>query len=178
MTEAHDRRRAPRIKTGLTTYFCSAREEGQAVLADISPVGALLERAESQPSIGAQVGISLFLPNISQRLQVSGRVVRHTEDGFAIEYEQPNPHVYDLVVERLDQGEAATLGETAGTGAQDEAHVASEAEPESLIEALEFIIAVALDGRHGSVEPEDALDTIIDRAREILETAKARSVVS
>ncbi len=186
MTKADDRRRGPRIKTDLATYFSAAREEGSAVLADISSVGALLERAESQPSVGARVRLGLFLPNSSKRLQVVGQVVRHTENGFAIEYESPNPHLYHVVaedvgpvapVEGSDQVEAATPEETAGTGAQDESHLASEDEPESLVEALEFIIAVALDGRHGSVELEDALDTIIDRAREMLDVAKARSTL-
>ncbi len=130
-----------------------------------------MEQAEPRPSVGARVGLSLFVPSSSKRLKISGRVVHHTEDGFAIEYERPNPHICDLVVE---DAAPVTPGERAGTGGRDEVTPASEAEPEALIEALEFIIAVALDGRHGSAEPEEALDTIIERAREMLDAAKAR----
>ncbi len=171
MTETPDRRCGPRIKTGVTAYFSSARGEGSAVVADISPVGARLKQAEPRPGVGARVGLSPFLPSSSKRLQVSGRVVRHTEDGFAIEYERPNSHICDLVAEDVAP---VTPGERAGTGGRDEVTPASKAELEALIEALEFIIAVGLDGRHGSVEPEVAVDTIIERAREMLDAAKAR----
>ncbi len=170
MTETPDKRHGPRIKTGVTAYFSSEREEGSAVVADISPGGARLEQAEPRPSVGARVRLSLFLPNISKRWQVSGRVVRHTEGGFAIEYERPDPYICDLFIE---DAAPFTPGERAETGGRDEVTPASEAEPEALIEALEFIIAVGLDGRHGSVEPEVALDTIIERAREMLDAAKA-----
>ncbi len=174
MTETPDRRCGPRIKTGVTAYFSSSREEGSAVVAEISPVGARLEKAWSRPGVSAQVGLSLFLPSSSKRLKISGRVVRHTKDGFAIEYERPNPHICDLVSEDVAP---VTPGERAETEGRDEVTPASEDEPEALIEALELIIAVALDGRQGSVEPEEALDTIIERAREMLETAKTRSTL-
>ncbi len=129
MAEAPDMRRAPRIKTGLEVYFSSGREEGPAVLADVSSGGALLEETPSRPRVGTSASMTVFLPNGSKRLQVVGHVIRHTEAGFAIEFERPNPHVYDLLVEdtasvtsveESDKGNVPTLEEVGGSSCQDE----------------------------------------------------------
>ncbi len=170
-------RRAPRIKTRLEADFSSARQEGPAVLADISSVGALLEQTPSRPRVGASSHMTVFLPNSSQRmlLQIEGHVIRHTEAGFAIEFEMPNPRVYGLVgedaasgtsVEESDRGDVPTLEEV---GVDDEAGVGS------LRLALELILDAALDGRRGDVEPEEALDIIIDRVQEMLDEDAGRT---
>ena len=172
-------RRAPRIKTRLEAYFSSARQEGPAVLADVSSVGALLEQTPSRPRVGASAHMTVFLPNSSQRmlLQVGGQVIRHTEAGFAIEFEMPNPHVYGLLgedaasgtsVEESDRGDVPTL-ELEEVGVDDEAGVGS------LRLALELILEAALDGRRGDVEPEEALDIIIDRVQEMLDEDAGRT---
>ncbi len=105
MAEVPDRRRAPRIKAALEVYVDSGREEGPAVLADVSSVGALLEQTPSRPRVGASAHMTVFLPNSSQRmlLQIVGHVIRHTEAGFAIEYER-NLHVYGLLGEDAASG--------------------------------------------------------------------------
>ncbi len=171
-------RRAPRIKTRLEAYFSSARQEGPAVLADFSSVGALLEQTPSRPRVGASAHMTVFLPNSSQRmlLQIEGHVIRHTEAGFAIEFER-NPHVYSLLgedaasgksVEESDRGDVPTL-ELEEVGVDDEAGVGS------LRLALELILEAALDGRRGDVEPEEALDIIIDRVQEMLDEDAGRT---
>ncbi len=172
MAKVPDRRRARRIKAGFEVFFDSAREGGPAILADVSSVGALLEQAQSRPRVGASVRMTM-LPNSSKRLQLAGHVIRHTEAGFAIEFERLNPRVYHLLiegaasgtsVEESDRGDVATL-ELEEVGVDDEAGVGS------LRLALELILEAALDGRRGDVEPEEALDIIIDRVRELDEAA-------
>ncbi len=182
MPEAGDRRRDMRIQAGVETHFSSELEDGRAVLTDISAVDALLEQTSLRPPVGARVRLTLFLPNRGRRLEVVGRVDRHTREGFAIDYETPNAYLCASVVE--ENASSSFVGETdrqdflrpekpAEAGGRGEAPVASEGDPSALAETLEFIIEVALDGRHGGVEPEEALDTIIDRAHEMLDAAKA-----
>ena len=171
--EAQDKRSGSRIKAGIEVYFSAAREEGRAVLSDVSSVGVLLAETPSRPAVGARVRLTVHLPNRGRRLQVVGYVDRHTQDGFAIEYERPNPYLCASVVEEADpitpdRGDAATLKETAGTDVEDAAPEAGEG-ASSLRETLGFILEAALDGRHGGVEPEEALDIIIDRTRDALE---------
>ncbi len=111
MAKVLDGRGVPRIKAGLEVYFDSAREEGPAVLADISSVGALLEETLSRPRVGASVSMTVFRPNRSAQVQVVGHVIRHTEAGFAVEFEEPNPDLYDLLVE--DAASATSVEESA-----------------------------------------------------------------
>ncbi len=148
-------RRAPHIKAELEVYFDSAREEGPAVLADVSSVGALLEETLSQPRVGTSVSMTVFRPNRTAQLQVVGHVIRHTEAGFAIEFERLNPRVYHLLiegaasvtsVEESDRADAPMLEEVGGSGSQDEAGV-----------------------------PDEALDIIIDRVQEMLDGDAGRT---
>ncbi len=99
MAEQSDQRRAPRIKTDIQAFFSSGRDEGPAVLADFSSVGALLEETPARPRVGTRVRVTIFLATQAEPLQVAGNVVRHTEAGFAMEFDSPAPHLYSLVVE-------------------------------------------------------------------------------
>ncbi len=89
--------RAQRIRRGLETYFSSAREDGRAVLANISSSGALLERTRLRPTVDTPVRVTIFVPNQAEPLTLVGRVVRHTEAGFALEFERPDPDIYEVV---------------------------------------------------------------------------------
>ncbi len=42
-------------------------------------------------------------------------------------------------------------------------------------QAIELILEAALDGRRGDVEPEEALDIIIDRVQEMLDEDAGRT---
>ena len=97
MTQQPERRSTPRIATDLSTFFFSAPEEGPAVLANVSPTGALLALAQTElrPRVGASVRLSVILRN--QILHAMGKVVRQTERGFAIEFDTRNPALYDAV---------------------------------------------------------------------------------
>ena len=74
-------------------------------------------------------------------------------------------------VEESNRGDAPSLEEVGGSGSQDEVGVEDEAGLGSLRQArqaLELILATARDGRRGNMEPEEALDILIDRVREML----------
>jgi hypothetical protein len=91
MNEQPEIRRSPRVRTWFETHFSSQRQEGEGVLADVSYTGARLEDTGIRPSIGAALAILyVCLPEDTKPFQLEGRVARHTDAGFAIEYEKPD----------------------------------------------------------------------------------------
>ena len=98
MTHQPERRGNPRFATYLQTFVASGREEGPAVLADVSAVGALLAQTELRPELGAPVRLSVILRS-EQILHAMGKVVRQTEQGFAIQFDTPKPDLYNAVIE-------------------------------------------------------------------------------
>ncbi len=64
---------------------------GAGILANISYSGALIEDITMQPEIGTRVVLYVYLKPTSAfeattPFKLTGHVVRHTPDGFAIEY--------------------------------------------------------------------------------------------
>jgi hypothetical protein len=81
-------------------------------------------------------------------------------------------------VEESNRGDVPSLEEVGGSGSRDEVGVEDDAGLGSLRQArqaLELILAAALDGRRGSMEPEEALDILIDRVREMLDEDAERT---
>lgn len=91
-----DQRRSPRIRTRFESLVSAQREEGVGLLADIAYEGAHVEEASFQPAIGAAVRIYVFIRPVAP-FEITGHVVRHTERGFAIEFEKLRPEVRSLV---------------------------------------------------------------------------------
>ena len=92
-----DRRRSRRIKwTALHALHSSGRDEGDGFLTNISNAGALVEEVTSQPSIGNRVRLLVRLPDQAE-FELVGRVVRHTENGFGIEFEKHYPILSHLI---------------------------------------------------------------------------------
>ena len=89
---SRESRHGVRLKTLFETLYCSDREEGEAVLADVSYSGALLESA-TRPAMGSRVMLYVCLPDCAKPVELRGKVVRHTSDGFAIYYDKPNSDV-------------------------------------------------------------------------------------
>jgi hypothetical protein len=85
-------RNAVRLKTLFKTIYCSGHEEGEAILTDVSSSGALLESG-TKPAMGRSVALHACLPGGVKPVMVRGKVVRHTSDGFAIQYDKPNLQV-------------------------------------------------------------------------------------
>jgi hypothetical protein len=80
-----EKRRSPRVKTRFDALYSSGREEGAGVLADISYSGARLAGTSFQPPVGTKVRLYVFIQPVDP-FEVTGEVVRLTEDGFALEY--------------------------------------------------------------------------------------------
>ncbi len=99
-----ERRRDARFLTAMNAHYSSGPEDGIGVLANISYSGALIEGSSVQPSVGSRVRIYVFTEPVdpiapASPYELIGRVVRHSPSGFAIEYEDTDPAVRQLVDE-------------------------------------------------------------------------------
>ena len=96
------KRRSARFSTALNAHYSAGPEEGIGVLANISYSGALIEGSSVQPRVGSKVRIYVFTEPAdpiapASPYELVGRVVRHSSCGFAIEYEEGDPEVRQLV---------------------------------------------------------------------------------
>lgn len=91
-----DLRHGVRLQTRFETLYCADRQEGQAILANVSHSGALLE-CSARPALGSRVMLYVCLPDGEKPVELRGQVVRHTPRGFAIYYDKPNPDVVRFV---------------------------------------------------------------------------------
>ena len=87
-----NRRRGGRIKTRFETLDAT----GVGVLSDISYSGAMLEKSEVRPEVGSDLRLFVFLQPIDP-IELVGQVVRHTPEGFAIEFKELDPDVRSFV---------------------------------------------------------------------------------
>jgi hypothetical protein len=92
MTETTDRRRNDRFAIRLEAHYSFGRVVEVGVLANISYSGALIEDVTMQPKIGTRVVLQVQLTPASDLgavtpVELAGNVVRHSPNGFAIEYE-------------------------------------------------------------------------------------------
>jgi hypothetical protein len=99
-----ERRRSIRFPTTLNAHYSSGPEEGIGVLSNISYSGALIEDTSVQPAVGTRVRVYVFVEPEdpiapASPYELVGRVIRHSSSGFAIEYEDPDPEVRELVDE-------------------------------------------------------------------------------
>lgn len=88
--------RDPRIATRFESLYSLGRSEGVGVLLDISYSGALFGETSIQPELGTEVRAFVFVQPIDP-IPLAGRVVRHIENGFAIEYKDLDPEIRRLV---------------------------------------------------------------------------------
>jgi hypothetical protein len=91
------RRRGARIQMHFQTLFSGASGGGAAVLAEFSSSGARLVCPEPWPAIGQPVTLYVWFPRQAEPSEVAGNVVRHTVDGFAMEFEKPGQETCLLV---------------------------------------------------------------------------------
>lgn len=97
MAATRENRRGKRIKTRFKSLYASGRQEGSAVLAEISYSGALLQETAFQPEPGSRVSVYVWLPNQKEPFELIGQVVRHFGSGFAVEYEEPGQDICHMV---------------------------------------------------------------------------------
>jgi hypothetical protein len=91
------RRRGARIQTQFQTLFSHESGGDSAVLAELSSSGARLQCPEPWPAVGSPVALYVWLPNQAEPSETNGSVVRHTGDGFAMEFEKPGQETCLLV---------------------------------------------------------------------------------
>ena len=103
-----ERRRTPRFRTRFDALVSGGAQEGAGTLAEISCCGARLEGASFQPALGSKLRLYVFLHPVAP-FELDGFVVRHTENGFAVDYD-----LFDEEVRRLVDDVAALL-ETRGS---------------------------------------------------------------
>jgi hypothetical protein len=102
MSDFTEKRRDVRFLTELNAHYSAGPEDGIGVLSNISYSGALIEDSSVRPTVGAKVRIYVFVEpsdpiSPASPYELIGRVVRHSNSGFAIEYEDPEPEVRELV---------------------------------------------------------------------------------
>ena len=78
-------------------------------LVDISYSGALLDKTTQRPEIGTPLRLYITFPP-AKSFELVGRVVRHTESGFAVEYDTRNDPAICSLVDDAAAIDAATLG--------------------------------------------------------------------
>ena len=91
MTETTNRRPDKRFPTQLETFYYARRVDAVGVVANISYSGALVEDTGVRPKIGTFVVLWVHLEPPSAfaaetPFELDGHVVRHSSNGFAIEY--------------------------------------------------------------------------------------------
>jgi hypothetical protein len=103
MTETTNGQRDNRISIRLAAFCSSGQVEVAGVLADISYSGALIEDTSMRPEIGTSIVLYVYLKppsafNAPTPFELAGSVVRHSPNGFAIEYKDNlDPHVRRMV---------------------------------------------------------------------------------
>ena len=81
-----ERRASQRTTIGLDVLCTAGREEGPAILRDLSPSGALLEPASVRPAVGDSVTIWLRAELDEEPDSLLTDVIRLSPDGFAVEF--------------------------------------------------------------------------------------------
>ena len=91
-----DPRRSPRFRTRFDALISDGNREGVGHLVEISYAGARLDGTSLRPPIGTRIQLFVFVQPVAP-FQLSGRVTRHTETGFALEHELFDPEIRQLV---------------------------------------------------------------------------------
>lgn len=94
---SEDKRRADRVRTSLEVLHATVPFGGRGRLHDLSPEGAHIQFASGRPEIGAKLCVAVTLSNGQPPLLFAGKVVRHTQVGFALVFEKPNLEVERVV---------------------------------------------------------------------------------
>jgi hypothetical protein len=97
MASNGEKRRGRRIKTRFESFYETDRQEGSAVLSEISYSGALLQETSFQPELGSRVSVYVWLPNQKEPFELLGQVVRFFGSGFAVEYDEPGQDICNMV---------------------------------------------------------------------------------
>jgi len=98
-----DRRRSPRFRARFDVLLSTGRQEGAGLLSEISYSGARLDETSFRPEPGTRVALYVFVQPVAP-FELRGVVVRHTETGFAVDYD-----LFDAEIRRLVDDVAALI---------------------------------------------------------------------
>ena len=93
-----ERRDSDRVVANFECLCSGFKRKGSGLLVDISDSGAMLEEASFIPVRGELVGLAIEIAAGETGLLI-GWVTRHTDRGFAIEFDESSPHTQHLVQE-------------------------------------------------------------------------------
>lgn len=79
-------RAAKRVAPGFRAFFLSGRSEGRGNLRDLSANGAFISDPEPVLRVGTKVTLVIELKDDGFTVKLAGKVVRQTDEGFAIEF--------------------------------------------------------------------------------------------
>ncbi len=94
----NERRGSDRVVANFECLCSGYREKGSGLLVNISDTGALLEEASFIPIRGELIGLAIEIPVAESGLLI-GWVSRHTDKGFAIEFDESSPQTKRLARE-------------------------------------------------------------------------------
>ncbi len=94
----NERRGSDRVIANFECLCSGFREKGSGLLVNISDTGALLEEASFVPIRGELIGLAIEIPVAESGLLI-GWVSRHTDKGFAIEFDESSPQTKRLARE-------------------------------------------------------------------------------
>ncbi len=103
MAETMEWRRDNRVSIRLEAHYSFGRVVEVGVLVNISYFGALIEDTTMRPEIGTPVTLHVYLEppsafEAATPFELAGHVVRHSPNGFAIEYkDRLDPDVRRMV---------------------------------------------------------------------------------
>ncbi len=94
----NEQRDSERVIANFECLCSGSRGKGSGLLVDISDSGALVEEASFFPVRGELIGLAIEIPVVESGLLI-GWVSRHTDKGFAIEFDVSSPQSKRLVKE-------------------------------------------------------------------------------
>ncbi len=93
-----EQRDSDRVVANFECLCSGFRRKGRGLLVDISDSGALVEEVSFLPVRGELIGLAIEIPVVGSRLLI-GWVARHTDKGFAIEFDESSPDTKQLAKE-------------------------------------------------------------------------------
>ena len=93
-----ERRESNRVIANFEWLCTGFKRKGTGLVVDLSDSGALLEEASFVPVRGELVGLAIEIAAGESGLLI-GWVTRHTDDGFAVEFDESSPHTQRLIQE-------------------------------------------------------------------------------
>jgi hypothetical protein len=93
-----ERRESNRVIANFECLCTGFKRKGTSLVVDLSETGALLEEASFVPVRGELVGIAIEIAAGESGLLI-GWVTRHTDNGFAVEFDESSSETQRLVRE-------------------------------------------------------------------------------